>query len=141
MGGFYGRVKFAQSEGVKQAFVRKTFERDREFFGAPMHLHVMFSSGFFLYEPDNPVWSDSLFINNRVFYGVTSETMLKKDKLNAQMFATFSKENAPALQEALWWLEPLSSAHCFYVAGEDILLMLPYILSERSIFSRACSTD
>lgn len=136
MGGLYGRAKFAKSANVAEAFNRRVYERHREFFGASFYLHVMFSSGLFLYEPDNPIWGDALFINGRVFYGTTSELLPSEKDLSARTFAYSPAKDLDARLRALHSMEALSPAKCFFVGEKDIFLMLPEMQQERNSLMR-----
>ena len=133
LGGLYGREKFT---GVNNIYFLRTYDRDQELFRFPMYFNVIFSSGFFLSEADNPIWGDALFINGRVFYGTTSELIPSEKDLSARAFAYSPAKDLDARLRALHSMEALSPAKCFFVGEKDIFLMLPEMQQERNSLMR-----
>lgn len=128
LGGLYGREKFA---GISTVYSLRTCERDRELFRAPMYFSVMFSSGFFLSEPESPIWGDAMYLGGGIFYGITPENIMKGKRLDAEIFArTFGLDKEAQLW-ALRIMRPYPAADYCFVGEKDIFLMMPQVRYDR----------
>lgn len=128
LGGLYGREKFA---GISTVYSLRTYERDRELFRAPMYVSVMFSSGFFLSEPESPIWGDAMYLGGGIFYGITPENIMKGKRLDAEIFArTFGLDKEAQLW-ALRIMRPYPAADYCFVGEKDIFLMMPQVRYDR----------
>ena len=128
LGGLYGREKFA---GISTVYSLRTYERDRELFRAPMYVSVMFSSGFFLSEPESPIWGDAMYLGGGIFYGITPENIMKGKRLDAEIFArTFGLDKEAQLW-ALRIMRPYPAADYCFIGEKDIFLMMPQVRYDR----------
>lgn len=128
LGGLYGREKFA---GISTVYSLRTYERDRELFRAPMYVSVMFSSGFFLSEPESPIWGDAMYLGGGIFYGITPENIMKGKRLDAEIFARTFGLDKEAQLDTLKIMMPYPAADYCFVGEKDIFLMMPQVRYDR----------
>lgn len=132
LGGLYGRKKFA---GMHDEYSLRTYERDRELFRAPLYASVMFSSGFFLSEFENPIWGDVLYAGGGIFYIMTSESAMEGKKSEAEIFAKTFGTDMEAQLAALRIMRPYPAADYCFVGEKDIFLMMPEIRYDREVLA------
>ena len=128
LGGLYGREKFA---GISTVYSLRTCERDRELFRAPMYFSVMFSSGFFLSEPESPIWGDAMYLGGGIFYGITPENIMKGKRLDAEIFARTFGLDKEAQLDTLKIMMPYPAADYCFIGEKDIFLMMPQVRYDR----------
>lgn len=128
LGGLYGREKFT---GRNNEYSLRTYERDRELFRAPMYVSVMFSSGFFLSEFENPVWGDILYTDGGILYIMTSENVMEGKRLDAEIFARTFGLDKEAQLDALKIMRPYPAADYCFIGEKDIFLMMPQVKYDR----------
>lgn len=128
LGGLYGREKFA---GISTVYSLRTYERDRELFRAPMYVSVMFSSGFFLSEPESPIWGDAMYLGGGIFYGITPENIMKGKRLDAEIFARTFGLDKEAQLDTLKIMMPYPAADYCFIGEKDIFLMMPQVRYDR----------
>lgn len=114
-----GRQKFAEYKGDEEEK-----NRFREYYGYGTYLSVLFSSYFFLYERDNPVWADSMFLGNDIVYKPWNEMILPEDKIKAELFAMHFGNDREKLIDAADKLCSYPCQNFYYVGEKDILLMV-----------------
>lgn len=96
-----------------------------------MYVSVMFSSGFFLSEFENPVWGDILYTDGGILYIMTSENVMEGKRLDAEIFArTFGLDKEAQLW-ALRIMRPYPAADYCFVGEKDIFLMMPQVRYDR----------
>lgn len=128
LGGLYGREKFA---GISTVYSLRTCERDRELFRAPMYFSVMFSSGFFLSEPESPIWGDAMYLGGGIFYGITPENIMNGKRLDAEIFARTFGLDKEAQLDTLKIMMPYPAADYCFIGEKDIFLMMPQVRYDR----------
>ena len=118
LGNLYGQRKFA-----KKQFIAVT--PYGEYYNMPYVLDIFFSSGFFAYEPYNPIWGDSQYLPSGViFYGTTNENLILEQKSEAELFARCSWTDKDILTSKIRRLKPYPKQPYMYVGDKDIFLML-----------------
>ncbi len=128
LGGLYGREKFA---GVEHAYSQRIYERNRELFTGPLYVSIMFSSGFFLSESENPILGDAVYLEGIIFYGMTTENIPKDKMIDAELFAKSFGNDKEAQLQALKIMQPYPSSKYCFVGQKDIFLMMPQVGSDK----------
>ncbi len=124
-GGFYGREKFTGDEYV----YGEDRERLRELYGYSKFLHHIFSAGLFLYEAENPIWGDAMFIKDTFIYVLSgNEQLTQEDKESAIFFA--AKVDFEEPPDLILGLSNFPARPYFFVGKKSIYLKLGY---QRSI--------
>ena len=120
VGSFYGRQKFA---GINEISAENR-EVYREFYGYGMYLYRFFSSGLFLYEAENPIWGDAVYLGNYLRYDVINDAMIRQNVISAQVFSRKFGNDKRNLVEAADKLCAYPCKHFYYIGEKDILLMV-----------------
>ena len=128
LGGLYGREKFA---GVNNIYFLRTYDRDQELFRFPMYFNVIFSSGFFLSEADNPIWGDAGYTGAKIFY--STAVVADDEKFEAEIFVKDFGADKDAQLWALRIMRPYPATDYCFVGEKDIFLMMPQVRYDKEV--------
>jgi len=120
VGNFYGRQKFAGWDELS-VMQRETY---REYYGYGLYLNQFSSSGLFLYEPNNPVFGDAIYLGNYLKYVVINSNLDEYNRVNAGVFARRFGDDKKELLSAADKLCAYPCKNFYYVGEKDIFLMV-----------------
>lgn len=118
-GGFYGREKFADNNYI----FGEERERLRELYGYSKFLHHIFSSGLFLYEAENPIWGDAMFIQSSFVYVLSGNENLSKENTEKAIFFA-AREDIAAPIERFLGLKAFPAVPYLFASDKTIYLKL-----------------
>lgn len=132
LGSFYGASKFAN----KMEIYEDRREIYREFYGWGLYLNKFASSGLFLYEPKNPIWSDVWFLGPWLKPNVVEENVNPQDVANMEMFASDFGEDKDKIRSKVDEILPYPHNNFYYIGQKDIILMLKREMRNQSVLKR-----
>lgn len=119
IGDINGRTKFAQFP-----IYRNMKEFYREFFTYAHYLAPFTSGGFFLYEPQNPIWGDGWTLGSHLIYVLHTQGISSKDLIKAKIFSKRDGSDIEDQINAILQMQPWPATNYFFIGEKDIYLMI-----------------
>ena len=132
MGSFYGASKFADKMNIDE----EKREVYREIYGWGLYLNVFASSGLFLYEPTNPIWTDVWFLGDFLVSHIVNETIEPGEMLGAKMFSQKFGADKDKIWVAVDKMRPYPHKNFYHIGQKDIILMLKREEYNQSVLKR-----
>ena len=122
---------YVERIGVNNIYFLRTYDRDQELFRFPMYFNVIFSSGFFLSEADNPIWGDAGYTGAKIFY--STAVVADDEKFEAEIFVKDFGADKEAQLWALRIMRPYPATDYCFVGEKDIFLMMPQVRYDKEV--------